>query len=199
MMMISETTLPDAALPVEALKQHLRMGTGFGQDTVQDPVLVSFLRAAIAAVEGRTSKVLIRRSFTWSVNIWHDCAAQALPMSPVLAVTEVAQVNKEAARAVVHSSRYFLERDAQAPKLKPTGASLPGIPVHGSVEISFDAGMAVDWAGVPADLQQAVLMQAAHYYENRSNTALEGGCMPFGVSSLIERFRKIRIGGGVAR
>lgn len=198
MMMTSETTLPDAALPVAAFKQHLRLGSGFGQDTVQDPVLVSFLRAAVAAIEARTGKVLIRRSFTWSFSLWRDCAAQVLPMSPVQAITEVAQVAKDGTPTVLNVAQYWLERDTHNPRLKPARGSLPAIPAQGSVTVTFDAGMAVDWVGVPADLQQAVLMLAAHYYEYRNDTGLTGGCMPFGVTSLIERFRKIRIGGGVA-
>ena len=63
MMLIEETNVPDAVLPVEAFRMHLRLGTGFAQDGLQDPVLRSFLRAAMAAVEARTGKVLIIRRF----------------------------------------------------------------------------------------------------------------------------------------
>jgi len=44
-----------------------------------------------------------------------------------------------------------------------------------------------------------VLLLAAHYYEHRTETALGEGCMPFGVASLIERYRKVRLLGGGAR
>jgi uncharacterized phiE125 gp8 family phage protein len=62
----------------------------------------------------------------------------------------------------------------------------------------LSAGYAPDWAGLPADLGQAVLLLAAHYYEYRHETALGDGCMPFGVTSLIERYRTVRLmaGGG---
>ncbi|MEC7962778.1 MAG: head-tail connector protein, partial [Pseudomonadota bacterium] len=60
------------------------------------------------------------------------------------------------------------------------------------------------WDAVPPDLAQAVLMLAAHYYEYRDDTGLKAGCMPFGVTALIERHRQMRLGGigasdGVAR
>jgi uncharacterized phiE125 gp8 family phage protein len=42
-------------------------------------------------------------------------------------------------------------------------------------------------------------MLAAHYYEYRHEMGLSGGCMPFGVSSLIERYRTVRLLGGGAR
>jgi uncharacterized phiE125 gp8 family phage protein len=44
-------------------------------------------------------------------------------------------------------------------------------------------------------MSQAVLMLAAHYHEYRYDTALDGGCMPFGVTALIERYRPLRLGG----
>jgi len=44
-----------------------------------------------------------------------------------------------------------------------------------------------------------VLLLAAHYYEYRDETALGEGCMPFGVSSLIERYRTVRLFAGGAR
>ena len=50
-MLIEETGVAEADLPLEPFKAHLRMGSGFGTETVQEPVLASFLRAAIAAIE----------------------------------------------------------------------------------------------------------------------------------------------------
>ena len=40
------------------------------------------------------------------------------------------------------------------------------------------------------------MLLAAHYYEFRNETSLSDGCMPFGVSSLIERYKIMRIYGG---
>ena len=65
MMLIEETAVPSEALPVDAFKAHLRLGTGFSEDTLQEPVLESFLRAAMSAIEARTGKILIERDFSW--------------------------------------------------------------------------------------------------------------------------------------
>ena len=46
------------------------------------------------------------------------------------------------------------------------------------------------------NLAQAVLLLAAHYYDYRAETALGQGCMPFGVTSLIARYRPLRVGFG---
>ncbi|MGC1495657.1 MAG: head-tail connector protein [Sulfitobacter sp.] len=199
MMLIEETTVPDAALPVDAFKAHLRLGSGFGQDDVQDAVLKSFLRAAMATIEARTGKVLISRSFSWSLTFWRDASAQVLPVAPVGAVTRVALVARDGAASDVDASVYWLERDAQRPRLRSSGSALPGIPSAGAVLIEFDAGYGAAWGDLPSDLSQAVLMLAAHYYEFRDDTGQADGSMPFGVSSLIERFKSMRIGMGAGR
>ncbi|MEP0671664.1 MAG: head-tail connector protein [Sulfitobacter pontiacus] len=195
-MLIEETGVAEADLPLEPFKAHLRMGSGFGTETVQEPVLASFLRAAIAAIEARTGKALISRLFTMTVQEWADPQAQALPVGPVRQIVSVTVVSRDAMETVIEPQRYWLVRDMQAPLLKPSGAMLPFIPPQGSVQVVFEAGLVESWGAVPADLQQAVLMLAAHYYEYRHETRLGDGCMPFGVSSLIERYRPLRIGLG---
>lgn len=198
-MLIEETTVPDAALPVEDFKAHLRLGTGFGQDTTQDEVLAGFLRAAISAIEARTGKVLLERSFSWTLSFWRDRDVQGLPVAPVTQITRVATIDRAGTQTDIDTSAYWLVRDSQRPKLRASGACLPVIPQNGSVLIAFDAGFSPDWPGIPADLKQAVLLLAAHYYEYRHETSLSDGCMPFGVTSLIERYKIMRLGIGGLR
>lgn len=196
MMLIEETTVPDTALPVAEFKAHLRLGTGFGEDSLQDTVLKGFLRAAIAAIEARTGKVLINREFTWTLTGWRDRAGQVLPVAPVTEILGVTMVNALEVETDLPADQFRLEADGQRPRLRPTGSLLPMVMTGGSVRIGFRAGMSADWGGLPADLGQAVLLLAAHYYEYRNETALSDGCMPFGVSSLIQRYRSVRIGIG---
>jgi uncharacterized phiE125 gp8 family phage protein len=196
MMLIEETTVPDAVLPVAAFKAHLRLGSGFDTDDVQDALVRSFLRAALSAVEGRTGKALIAREFSWSVTGWRGPYAQTLPVAPVVAVSSVVRVTRDGVETLVDASAYWLERDMQQPRLRSAGSALPSVPAGGAVKVSFVAGFGPDWASLPSDLAQAVLMLAAHYYEYRNDTGLSDGCMPFGVSSLIERYKAVRIGFG---
>lgn len=195
-MLIEGTTVPDAGLPVDEFKAHLRLGTGFGAGSLQDEVLISFLRAAMAAVEARTGKILLQRGFIWTLSRWRDREAAAFPVAPVVAVTSVEVVDRLGVRSVVPAAQYWLEQDGQRPQLRPVGTYLPAIPAAGSVVVGFDAGYGATWVDVPADLRQAVLLLAAHYYEFRNETTLSEGCMPFGVSSLIERYRTFRVWSG---
>jgi len=57
-MLTEDTIVPTEALPIAAFREHLRMGTGFAEDTLQDGLLERHLRAALAAIEARTGKIL---------------------------------------------------------------------------------------------------------------------------------------------
>ena len=54
MMLMEQSQVPLAVLPVAQFKDHLRLGTGFGDDGVQDGVLETYLRAALAAASRAT-------------------------------------------------------------------------------------------------------------------------------------------------
>ena len=180
MMLIEETSVPDAALPVAEFKAHLRLGTGFGDDDVQDAVLTSFLRAAMAAVAARTGKLLLLREFSWTLTAWRDATGQALPIDLGTETT-------------IDPTRYRLERDHQRPRSVPAGGTLPVVSEGGEVEISFNAGFAASFGDLPADLAQAVFMLAAHYYENRSDVGMTVAAMPYGGNVLIERYKTVRL------
>lgn len=198
-MLIEETAVPEAALPIAQFKAHLRLGTGFADDDVQEPVLQSFLRAAIASIEARTGKVLIERVFAWELVAWRSGYGQALPVAPVTAIEEVVLRHRSGSEVVADPAHYRLEKDRHRPRLLPVAAVLPPVPAGGAVVVRFRAGFGAAWGDLPADLGQAVLLLAAHFYEYRADTALGGGCVPFGVTSLIQRYRTVRLlGGGAA-
>jgi uncharacterized phiE125 gp8 family phage protein len=199
MILIEQTTVPTLALPIAAFKTHLRLGTGFADDALQDGLLESTLRAAISMIEGRIGKALIARRFKWTIEDWRNGSEQALPVAPVTAVVSVTLVDAADVSTVVAASLYKLVQDTHRPKLVSAGLALPLVPMAGRAEVVFDAGFGPAWAAVPADLAQAVLLLAAEYYEHRSDSGVRDGGLPFGVVTLIERWRTVRVlGGGTA-
>ena len=195
MMLIEQTSVPLAALPVQILKDHLRLGTGFADEGVQDGLVESHLRAAIAAIEARIGKALLARQFKLVLGDWRNAAAQALPVAPVSAIASVTLVDAAGGQQVVAPARYRVQPDRHRPKLAGVGMLLPAVPVDGQVEIVFTAGFGADWAAVPADLAQAVLLLAAQFYETRHEGASQGG-VPLAVQALIEKWRNVRVLGG---
>ncbi len=194
MMLVEQTTVSTEALPVAEFKDHLRLGTGFADDGMQDGVLESYLRAALAAIEARTGKVLLSRSFLWTLTGWRELSRQALPVAPVTQVTEIKLEDRYGNETIVELDRYRLEKDAHRPRIVSTGLHLPLIPLHGSAHVTFVAGFGGDWDAVPADLCQSVFLLASHYYDNRGAIGT-GTPMPFGVSLLIDRYRSVRLFG----
>ncbi len=195
MMLTEETSVPGAVLPVQALKDHLRLGSGFSDDGMQDGLIEGYLRAAMAAIEGRIGKVLIARRYKLTLEDWRGLSEQPLPVAPVSAVVSVTLFDG-AVSAVVAADRYRLVPDMHRPKLLAVGVLLPQVPNDGRAEVMFDAGFGTVWAAVPADLAQAVLLLAAEFYENRHDLGLRVAGLPAVVQSLIERWRTVRVLGG---
>lgn len=194
-MLIELTTVPLAALPVQIFKDHLRLGTGFADDGVQDGLAESCLRAAMAAIEARIGKALLSRNFRLVLQGWRDPAAQALPLAPVSAVVSVTLVDAGGATQLVAPARYRVKADRHRPRLAGVGLLLPSVPMDGQVEIVFTAGFGASWVSLPADLAQAVLLLAAQFYETRHETG-GAAALPVTVQALIEKWRNIRVLGG---
>lgn len=202
MMLIEETAVAEAALPVQAFTDHLRLGTGFAGVALQEGLVAGHLRAAMAVIEARTGKALLARRFRLDLSGWRDAKVQALPVAPVGAVISVTLYDAAGGAVVLPPELWRLQADSHRPRLVAMGSGWPEVAEGGRAEIRFDAGFAADWEGVPADLAQAVLLLAAEFYERRH----EGGegqgqgqnwGLPFGVQVLIERWRIVRsLGGG---
>ncbi|MFN0114568.1 MAG: hypothetical protein ACKVPY_07830 [Paracoccaceae bacterium] len=196
MMLTEVTQVPQAALPLAEFRDHLKLGTGFGDEAVQDAVLERSLRAALAAIEGRTGKVLFARNFLLAVEGWSGSDRQVLPLAPVSTVTSVTLRDATGTATVVLTSAWRLIRDFQRPSVASVGASLPAVPDGGAGEIAFIAGFSASWAQFPADLGQAVLLLAAHFHENRHAAGEAGMEIPFGILALLERWRQVRLTAG---
>ena len=198
MMLFEQTQVPDAALPVAEFRAQLHLGTGFADDGFQDPVLIPMLRAAISAVEADTGKVLLEKRYQHVLTAWRDLGRLALPVAPVRAIQSLKITDLAGGEETVDPARYRLIPDGQRPEILSTTWALPTIPVGGTAEILFDAGFGSEWSDVPADLAQAVLMLATHYYDNRGAMTERGKRLPDGVGRLLARHRVIRLFGGGA-
>ena len=197
MRLIESGTLTQADFPIGALKDQLRLGTGFNDSGAQDALLETCLRTAMGAIEARIQKILIVRRFFMIRETWRlEGEAQPFPVSPVSYIYYVRLTAADKSWVDMNTANFRLSADDQRPKLVPVGQPLPQIEPGGTAEIMFLAGYGV-WAEIPADLQQAMLMLAASYYENRDSMINGGGQIPFGVSALLEPYKRFRLGAGL--
>ncbi len=189
-MVVELVPVPQAVLPIAAFREYLRLGSGFADDALQDGILESALRASLALVERRAGVAVLSRGFRFSARRWRDRAGQVLPVSPVSAVTSVRIIDGDGVASEVAAGGWRLVLDGRVACLKPLGM-LPSVPRLGRLEIDLVAGFGASWAAVPADLAQAVFMQAARFYEQRG--VGDGGLAP-GVAGLLEAYRPVRAG-----
>lgn len=196
MLLTEQTTVLTSALPVQGLKDHLRLGSGFADSGMQDGLIEAYLRSALAAIEGRIGKVLLARRFMLTLEDWRCGSEQALPVAPVAAVVSVTLYTVTGVATLIAADRYRLVQDTHRPRLAASGYLLPMVPTEGRIEVVFDAGFGAVWTAVPPDLQQAVYLLAAHYYEHRNEFAEVPPGLPYPVQALIERWRIVRVLGG---
>ncbi|MEM6824049.1 MAG: hypothetical protein AAF566_02965 [Pseudomonadota bacterium] len=194
MILTELSPVPVTSLPVAEFREHLRLGTGFEDDAVQDTVLEASLRAALAAIEAKTGKVLLERAFLWKLTAWRGFQREELPVAPVSTLTSAKIIESDGSETPLPATSYVLEEDAIHPTFAARGFGLPTVPVAGSVEIEFVAGYANDWTSLPADLAQAVMILSAEFHEHRHDHGSKDA-FPTRVLQLIAPYRPVRLFG----
>lgn len=195
MMMVELTSVPSAALPVDALADHLRLSSGFADDGSQDSQLEACLRSAMAAIEARIGKALIARGFALTLDGWQSPDTQVLPIAPVSSIDAVKLISRDGDESVVDPARYQLRPDTHRPRLAATASALPTQGPGGSVLVELTAGFASAWSGVPHDLHQAWLTLASEFYNREGSGAAP---IPAAVQALLEPHRQIRLSGAAS-
>ncbi|GMG81230.1 hypothetical protein LNKW23_04420 [Paralimibaculum aggregatum] len=180
---LTEITEP-AALPVEhsALEAHLRLGTGFAEPSGEAVLLDRYLAAATAEIEARTGLALVAREFRLTVTRWGPGGCLVLPVGPVSALGAATLAGQPLSGLSLAPGRL-------RQVVSRAGAALPPIPPGSTAEIAFTAGFGPGAADVPADLAQAVLLVAAHLYDDRPG----GAAMAPEIDRLIARHRALRL------
>jgi uncharacterized phiE125 gp8 family phage protein len=168
-----------AIAPLAEVRTYLRIETD-----AEDAMLAGLLQAATSLVEAWVGRLLLRR-------IVSEVATPAaglvrLSASPVGAVLRVARGGGGAEEVVLEPADW--ERTA-------TGDGRAAIAlraaVSGPVRVTYEAGLAADWNGLPEGLRLGVLRTAAHLHANRDG-ALDPGLPPT-VRQLVLPWRALRL------
>lgn len=182
------TSIAASALPIADLRAHLRIGTGFADDTLQDGLLTAALKAALQTIERQTGRALINRKFLLRLHRWHRPDRQSLPRAPVTEISEIAIRRPNGERITVDPGRFRLAVDDHGSTIRAAGL-FPSLSRGAAAEIGFMAGYGPDWADIPGDLALATVILAAARYEDRSGNV----GIPAAVSSLIAPYRTLRV------
>ncbi len=177
----------DEPVTLDEARAHLRLDA-----TSEDGLLTALLTAARASLEAETRRAFMTQSWRLILDEWPG-ATVTLPIAPASAVTAVTINDVDGTRAVA-ASLYQTALQGDAPRLTRVAAwPLPTQRV-GGIAIDFTAGYG-GAAAVPAPLKQAILLLAAHWFENREPVALgeRAEVLPLSVAALIAPYRRVHL------
>lgn len=177
----------DEPVTLDEARAHLRLDT-----TDEDGLLTALLTAARTSLEAETRRAFMTQSWRLILDEWPG-AMLTLPLAPVSAVTAVTMNDADGPR-VVAASLYETALEGDNPHLgHVAGWPLPTRRV-GGIAIDFTAGYGAA-AAVPAPLKQAILLLAAHWFENREPVTLgeRAEVLPLSVAALIAPYRRVHL------
>lgn len=124
----------------------------------EDSLLSTLLQAAREAAESFLSVSFLEQTWQYTIE-HHQDSWLNLPMSPVLAVAEIAMRDDASAWVVQSSSAYALIGD----RIKLS----PELTFQSALRVHYTAGMASDAANIPATIKHALLEHVTKLYETR--------------------------------
>ena len=164
-----------------AAKEYARVTLG-GEDGLFDDLAAAAL--AMAETFLRLSLIVrAHRVVLPAVGGW-----QRLPVGPVTAIGAVMGVPAEGAEFALPVGAYAIDVDAAGDGWVRVTA--PG--AAGRVAVTFSAGLATDWAGVPAGIAQGIVRLIGHLHAER-DASDGGGPPPAAVTALWRPYRRLML------
>ena len=188
--MASILVRPPAAEPVTLAeaKAHLRVTHG-----EEDALIGALITSARRVAEAKTGLCFIAQEWTVFRDTWPEDGLFTLPLSPVLAIEDLAvHGEEEGQRAVIEPSHYVSDLASRPARLMLRGSrqwQKPGRALNG-ISITLQAGFGPAPDDVPQPLRQAVLMLVAHWYAHRGDESAPG--VTSAVDALLRPYRAVR-------
>jgi uncharacterized phiE125 gp8 family phage protein len=166
-----ETTLTDngaatAVISRSEAKAHCRV-----YHTEDDAYIDTLILSATQVIEAETRRAFITRAFTLSLTEF-PAGILSLPRSPLVSVTSITYKDEAGATQTLSSSAYLAFAINGVGRVQLKGSQTwPSVYAEGGmvVDVNFTAGYSASAASVPVALKHAVMLQAAHMYENRGS------------------------------
>lgn len=178
MLSAAPIVLPVAA--VEEAKAYLRIVGG-----EEDPMLGGLMRSALELCEQFTGTASISRTFTQSLPA--SAAWTRLGASPVRSIAAVEALAADSSPSPLAASAYAIDIDANGDGwVRVTDAGTAR-----QIRVTFEAGFAPGWAGIPESLRQGTVRLAAHLYIHRDLADDKGPPAP--VTALWRPWRRMRL------
>jgi uncharacterized phiE125 gp8 family phage protein len=172
--------LPDMAA-------HLRL-----DDDAEHELVAALIKAARLLVEAASRRVLIAQSWRFTLDAWPHGRIVSLPVSPVLAITQVQVVNAAGTAVAVPLEAVQLEAGSDPPRIRIGAAAPDPGAAQGGIRIDVEAGFGAAPEDVPEPLRLAIRMLVGGWFENRGDIVVEETLAPE-VQALVAPYRRVRL------
>ena len=184
---------------IEEAKQHMRI-----EVSADDAMVAAFVLAAREWVEGQIKRSLITQTFDYFIDWdWPTVGYTdriMLPINPVQSVASISYIDDNGATQTLAASQYTVVARESGSYVEPAyNVDWPSVRcVPNAIVVRFTAGYIDTTTSpqvnkVPFPLRTAVLMMAAHMYENREATTVRNiNEAPLAVETLISPYRDAR-------
>jgi uncharacterized phiE125 gp8 family phage protein len=177
---ITRAAIVADSFALDAAKTYLRI-----DGETEDSAVTALLVTAMEQCEAFTGLALIRRAMTETLS--PGGAWQLLTPEPVRAVTNVQGLALDGSTVALNASAYEIDIDADGRGRVRFLAPI----VQSRAVVTVEAGLAVNWAGLPESLRQGVVRLVAHYHVHRERADELGP--PAAVAALWRGFRRVRL------
>ena len=178
---------PPAVEPVSLAeaKAHLRVA-----HADEDALISTLIVSARRHIESGTGLALIQQGWLHFRDDWPDNGIVALPLAPLIAVTEAAVFGDDDVKAVIDPAHYYADNASRPPRLLLRGSRVWARPgrIGNGIAITLTLGFGAAASDVPASLRQALLQIVAHGFEHRGNA--NPPPLPLTLRTLLEPFRE---------
>ncbi|WIY53667.1 head-tail connector protein [Devosia sp. YIM 151766] len=159
----------------------------------EDALIETLIGAARLHVESVTGKALLAQSWRVVLDDWPPGGVVKLPMSPLIAVTNIAAIDDNGGSHDIDLGQFRSEPDRLI--LPRVVAGMPTMQHRQGIEIDYDAGYGSEPEDVPADLRQALLGLVAHWHEHRDAVIVagSGAIVPSGFERMVASYKRVRL------
>jgi len=179
-------------ITLDELKEHLRLDTDH-----DDAYVNSCITAARHYIEGQTHHVIMQQTWSYTIDYhWPERFGSRridFPTNPVTAqtspsTTTITYVDTNGVSQTLAQTQYTVLGRRHGSYIVPayeiTWPEVRHVP--DAITVQYQSGYAT--TAVPQELHRAMLILAAHYYENR-----EVGDLPAVIEALVSPFRYSRV------
>lgn len=174
------STAPLSAAALGELKQWLAITT-----TGDDAALADVLETALAMCEAFIGQRPIEARMAESVRA--DGSWQPLATRPVSVIDDVGTVPTDGSASTPLAAGQY-EVDIDFDRVGRVRARASG---HSAVQVTFTAGMAADWEGLPAPIRHGAIRLAAALFRTRGEDA--PATPPAAVAALLRPYRRLAL------